>query len=74
MNELLEEAVPPAQHCQLAYLSGPSFAIEVAQGKPTGLTIAAKVRQQLTVLAVSMLALPMARILCSVVEWLSARA
>jgi glycerol-3-phosphate dehydrogenase len=50
MNELLEEAVPPAQHCQLAYLSGPSFAIEVAQGKPTGLAIAAKVRQQLTVL------------------------
>eukprot|EP00775_Hariotina_reticulata_P007497 gene7497-7707_t len=42
MNEVLEEAVPLEQHYQLAYLSGPSFAIEVAQGKPTGLTIAAR--------------------------------
>eukprot|EP00878_Enallax_costatus_P032275 GHUV01035430.1.p1 GENE.GHUV01035430.1~~GHUV01035430.1.p1 ORF type:complete len:106 (-),score=18.88 GHUV01035430.1:90-407(-) len=38
------QAVPPAQHSQLAYLSGPSFAAEVAEGKPTGLTIAARVR------------------------------
>lgn len=37
------QAVPAAQHSQLAYLSGPSFAAEVAEGKPTGLTIAARV-------------------------------
>jgi glycerol-3-phosphate dehydrogenase len=36
--------VPRPQHCQLAYLSGPSFAAEVAAGMPTGLTIAARVR------------------------------
>eukprot|EP00878_Enallax_costatus_P012437 GHUV01012988.1.p1 GENE.GHUV01012988.1~~GHUV01012988.1.p1 ORF type:complete len:373 (+),score=66.83 GHUV01012988.1:801-1919(+) len=43
MDEVLLQAVPPAQHSQLAYLSGPSFAAEVAEGKPTGLTIAARV-------------------------------
>lgn len=40
---LFLQAVPSAQHSQLAYLSGPSFAAEVAEGKPTGLTIAARV-------------------------------
>ncbi|KAF6265825.1 NAD-dependent glycerol-3-phosphate dehydrogenase [Scenedesmus sp. NREL 46B-D3] len=42
MEELLLEVVPRPQHCQLAYLSGPSFAAEVAAGMPTGLTIAAR--------------------------------
>jgi hypothetical protein len=39
----LLQVVPRQQHCQLAYLSGPSFAAEVAAGMPTGLTIAARV-------------------------------
>jgi hypothetical protein len=38
------QVVPRPQHCQLAYLSGPSFAAEVAAGMPTGLTIAARVK------------------------------
>lgn len=37
------QVVPAEQHSQLAFLSGPSFAAEVAEGKPTGLTIAARV-------------------------------
>lgn len=40
VNELLEGALPPALHPRLAYLSGPSFAKEVAQGCPTAVTIA----------------------------------
>ncbi|KAF8071031.1 aarF domain-containing protein kinase [Scenedesmus sp. PABB004] len=42
MDEVLDSCVPPAQRRQLAFLSGPSFAAEVAEGKPTGLTIAAR--------------------------------
>lgn len=37
------QVTPGPAHCQLAYLSGPSFAAEVAEGKPTGLTVAARV-------------------------------
>lgn len=42
--EILEGALPPAFHSRLAYLSGPSFAAEVARELPTVVTIAAKVR------------------------------
>jgi glycerol-3-phosphate dehydrogenase (NAD(P)+) len=41
--EILEGALPPAFHSRLAYLSGPSFAAEVARELPTVVTIAAKV-------------------------------
>lgn len=41
--DMILQVVPRPQHCQLAYLSGPSFAAEVAAGMPTGLTIAARV-------------------------------
>jgi len=44
--EILEGVLPPAFHSRLAYLSGPSFAAEVAQQLPTVVTIAAKVSPQ----------------------------
>ena len=41
MNELLEDVLPALHHPHLAFLSGPSFAREVAQGLPTAVSIAA---------------------------------
>ncbi len=41
MTELLAEASPP-HASRVAALSGPTFAREVAQGKPTGATVASK--------------------------------
>jgi glycerol-3-phosphate dehydrogenase (NAD(P)+) len=41
--EILEGVLPPSLTSRLAYLSGPSFAAEVAQELPTVVTIAAKV-------------------------------
>lgn len=41
MNEVLEEVLPAEHHPYLAFLSGPSFAREVAQGLPTAVSIAA---------------------------------
>ena len=41
MSEVLEDVLPVPQHPYLAYLSGPSFAIEVAHGHPTAVTVAA---------------------------------
>lgn len=40
--EILEGVLPPSLTSRLAYLSGPSFAAEVAQELPTVVTIAAK--------------------------------
>ncbi|GLI62470.1 hypothetical protein VaNZ11_005101 [Volvox africanus] len=42
VEELLEGLVPPQFRSRLAYLSGPSFAAEVAAGQPTAVTVAAK--------------------------------
>ncbi len=42
MSELLHEILPPANADRLAFLSGPSFAREVASGVPTAVTIASK--------------------------------
>jgi glycerol-3-phosphate dehydrogenase (NAD(P)+) len=42
MSELLQEILPPSSHNQLAFLSGPSFAREVAMGLPTAVTVASK--------------------------------
>lgn len=42
MSEVLEEVLPPALHQQLAYLSGPSFAREVAAGMPTAVVVASR--------------------------------
>lgn len=44
--EILEGVLPQAFHSRLAFLSGPSFAAEVAQQLPTVVTIAAKVSLQ----------------------------
>lgn len=41
--EILEGVLPASFHSRLAYLSGPSFAAEVARELPTVVTIAAKV-------------------------------
>jgi len=42
MHEVLEDVLPPEVHPRLTYLSGPSFAVEVAAGLPTAVTIAGK--------------------------------
>jgi len=42
VNELFERVLPRRLHASLAYLSGPSFAAEVAQGSPTAVTVAAR--------------------------------
>ena len=42
MADVLEAVLPAALHPRLAYLSGPSFALELARRVPTAVTIAAK--------------------------------
>lgn len=42
MSEVLEEVLPPALHPRLSYLSGPSFAREVAAGMPTAVVVASR--------------------------------
>jgi glycerol-3-phosphate dehydrogenase (NAD(P)+) len=42
MSEVLEEELPESFHKNLAYLSGPSFAKEVARGQPTAVVIASR--------------------------------
>ncbi len=41
VNEIFERVLPRRLHLNLAYLSGPSFAAEVAVGSPTAVTIGA---------------------------------
>ncbi len=41
MSEVLEDVLPVEHHPYLTFLSGPSFAIEVAKGLPTAVTVAA---------------------------------
>ena len=41
VSQILEEVVPAKAHPRLCYLSGPSFAIEMAKRLPTAVTIAA---------------------------------
>ncbi len=42
MSEILEEVLPPEQRRRVAYLSGPTFAREVAAEMPTALTVASE--------------------------------
>ena len=42
MHQVLESVFPPEVHPRLTYLSGPSFAVEVAAGLPTAVTVAAR--------------------------------
>ena len=39
-NQILQRVLPAALHDRLAYLSGPSFAAEVAREQPSAVTIA----------------------------------
>ena len=41
-DQILKRVLPSSFHGQLAYLSGPSFAAEVARGQPTAVTIASE--------------------------------
>lgn len=43
MDEVLREELPAAHHPRLVFLSGPSFAAEIAQGQPTAVTLACEV-------------------------------
>lgn len=45
VNEIFERVLPRRLHLSLAYLSGPSFAAEVAAGMPSAVTIAANDRR-----------------------------
>lgn len=45
VNEVMVRILPSRLHRRLAYLSGPSFAAEVPEGKPTAVTIASEVRR-----------------------------
>ena len=40
MNQVFEDVLPAEFHPRVVYLSGPSFAREIAQHKPTGVTVA----------------------------------
>lgn len=42
MHQVLEDVFPTSVYPRLSYLSGPSFAVEVAAGLPTAVTIAGK--------------------------------
>ncbi len=42
MSEVLESELPAERHGELAYLSGPSFAREVANGMPTAIVMASR--------------------------------
>jgi glycerol-3-phosphate dehydrogenase (NAD(P)+) len=43
MDQVFEEVLDPVHHPRLVFLSGPSFAREVAQGRPTAVTLACRV-------------------------------
>ncbi len=40
MDEVLRDCLPEEHHARLVFLSGPSFAREIADGKPTSVTLA----------------------------------
>jgi glycerol-3-phosphate dehydrogenase (NAD(P)+) len=42
MSEVLEDVLPPERHPYLSFLSGPSFAEEVARNLPTNVVVAAR--------------------------------
>jgi glycerol-3-phosphate dehydrogenase (NAD(P)+) len=43
IDEVLQELLDPEHHARLAFLSGPSFAREIADGRPTAVTVACHV-------------------------------
>ncbi len=42
MDQVLEECLDPLRHPALVFLSGPSFAVEIARQRPTAVTLAAR--------------------------------
>jgi glycerol-3-phosphate dehydrogenase (NAD(P)+) len=42
MDEVFEDVLEPVHHPRLVFLSGPSFAREVAEGRPTAVTLASR--------------------------------
>jgi glycerol-3-phosphate dehydrogenase (NAD(P)+) len=42
IDQVLQELLDPAHHPRLAFLSGPSFAREIADGRPTAVTVACR--------------------------------
>jgi glycerol-3-phosphate dehydrogenase (NAD(P)+) len=42
MHQVFEDVLPPSFHARLVVLSGPSFALEVAQRQPTAVTLACR--------------------------------
>ncbi len=42
MDQVLEECLDPVHHPRLVFLSGPSFALEIARQQPTAVTLAAR--------------------------------
>jgi glycerol-3-phosphate dehydrogenase (NAD(P)+) len=42
MDQVLEDCLDPVHHPRLAFLSGPSFAAEIARQRPTAVTVAAR--------------------------------
>ena len=40
MSQVIRETLPPGMHRSLAFLSGPSFAVEVCRGQPTAVVLA----------------------------------
>lgn len=65
MSEVLEDVLPPERHPYLAYLSGPSFAAEVARGMPTAVVVAAR-WERIARQVQQAFALPMFRVYTSV--------
>lgn len=43
MDQVLREVLEPAHHPRLVFLSGPSFAREIADGRPTAVTLACEI-------------------------------
>jgi glycerol-3-phosphate dehydrogenase (NAD(P)+) len=43
MDQVLEDVLDPVHHPKLVFLSGPSFAREVADGRPTAVTVASRI-------------------------------
>ena len=42
MDQVLEDCLDPVHHPALVFLSGPSFALEIARQRPTAVTLAAR--------------------------------
>ncbi len=60
MSQVLEDVLPASAHERLVALSGPSFALEIAQGKPTAVSLASR-NETYAIAAQSLLSSPLFR-------------